>query len=110
MPQPDRAPAGGGCGPDQTWRAAASRLVRRASVTSILHDNRLLGVGSSRPRSGPLQIAQGLSNARIAEQLQIGEKTVRNHASNLFDKLGVRSRAEAIVFAREHGFMRSRAE
>lgn len=49
-------------------------------------------------------IAHGLSNARIAEQLQIGDKTVRNHAPNLFDKLGVRSRAEAIVFAREHGF------
>jgi DNA-binding NarL/FixJ family response regulator len=49
-------------------------------------------------------MARGLSNARIAEQLQIGEKTVRNHASNLFDKLGVRSRAEAIVFAREQGF------
>jgi DNA-binding NarL/FixJ family response regulator len=49
-------------------------------------------------------MARGLSNARIAEQLQIGEKTVRNQASNLFDKLGVRSRAEAIVFAREQGF------
>lgn len=51
-------------------------------------------------------MAQRLSNARIAAQLQIGDKTVRNHASNLFDKLGVRSRAEAIVFAREHGFRR----
>ena len=40
----------------------------------------------------------------IAERLQISEKTVRNHASNLFDKLGVRSRAQAIVFAREHGY------
>ncbi|NJO12358.1 MAG: response regulator transcription factor [Gammaproteobacteria bacterium] len=32
------------------------------------------------------------------------EKTVRNHASNLFDKLGVWSRAQAIVFARDRGF------
>jgi DNA-binding NarL/FixJ family response regulator len=29
---------------------------------------------------------------------------VRNHTSNLFDKLGVWSRAQAIVFARDHGF------
>ena len=36
--------------------------------------------------------------------LNISEKTVRNHASNLFDKLGVWSRAQAIVFARDHGF------
>jgi hypothetical protein len=32
------------------------------------------------------------------------EKTVRNHASNIFDKLGVWSRAQAIVFARDRGF------
>lgn len=49
-------------------------------------------------------IVAGLGNARIAEVLGIGEKTVRNHASNLFDKLGVRSRAQAIVFAHTHGF------
>jgi pimeloyl-ACP methyl ester carboxylesterase/DNA-binding CsgD family transcriptional regulator len=61
---------------------------------------------SHREREVLALIAQALSNARIAEHLQIGEKTVRNHASNLFDKLGVRSRAEAIVFAREHGFRR----
>jgi len=61
---------------------------------------------SHRERQVLALISQGLSNSRIAEQLRIGEKTVRNHASNLFDKLGVRSRAEAIVFAREHGFRR----
>ena len=59
---------------------------------------------SAREREVLALIADGLSNARIAERLQIGEKTVRNHTSNVFDKLGVRSRAEAIVFAHEHGF------
>lgn len=49
-------------------------------------------------------MAQGRSNADIAERLQIREKTVRNHVSNLFDKLGVWTRAQAIVFANEHGF------
>ncbi len=49
-------------------------------------------------------IADGLSNTDIAERLSISEKTVRNHASNIFDKLGVWSRAQAIVFARDHGF------
>jgi DNA-binding NarL/FixJ family response regulator len=49
-------------------------------------------------------MAEGLNNADIAERLQISEKTVRNHASNLFDKLGVWSRAQAIVFARDRGF------
>lgn len=43
-------------------------------------------------------------NAEIAERLSINEKTVRNHVSNLFNKLGVWTRAQAIVFANEHGF------
>ena len=49
-------------------------------------------------------IAQGLSNAQVAERLSISEKTVRNHVSHLFDKLGVWTRAQAIVFARDRGF------
>jgi pimeloyl-ACP methyl ester carboxylesterase/DNA-binding CsgD family transcriptional regulator len=49
-------------------------------------------------------LAEGLSNADIAERLAISGKTVRNHTSNLFDKLGVWTRAQAIVFARDRGF------
>ncbi len=59
---------------------------------------------SSREREVLALIAEGLSNAQIAERLSISEKTVRNHVSNLFDKLGVWTRAQAIVFARDRGF------
>jgi DNA-binding NarL/FixJ family response regulator len=59
---------------------------------------------SARERQVLSLIGDGLSNTDIAERLQISEKTVRNHASNVFDKLGVWSRAQAIVFARDHGF------
>jgi pimeloyl-ACP methyl ester carboxylesterase/DNA-binding CsgD family transcriptional regulator len=59
---------------------------------------------SAREREVLTLMAEGLSNADIAERLSISEKTVRNHASNVFDKLGVWSRAQAIVFARDHGF------
>jgi DNA-binding NarL/FixJ family response regulator len=48
-----------------------------------------------------------LSNVDIAARLSISEKTVRNHASNIFDKLGVWSRTQAIVFARDRGFLES---
>jgi pimeloyl-ACP methyl ester carboxylesterase/DNA-binding CsgD family transcriptional regulator len=59
---------------------------------------------SARERQVLALMADGLSNADIGERLQISEKTVRNHASNLFDKLGVWSRAQAIVFARERRY------
>jgi pimeloyl-ACP methyl ester carboxylesterase/DNA-binding CsgD family transcriptional regulator len=59
---------------------------------------------SPRERETLVLLADGLSNSEIAERLGISEKTVRNHLSHLFDKLGVWSRAQAIVFARERGF------
>ena len=48
-------------------------------------------------------IAAGRSNAEITSRLVVSPKTVRNHVSNIFSKLGVRDRAEAIVMAREVG-------
>ena len=59
---------------------------------------------SSREREVLALITEGLGNAQIAERLSISEKTVRNHVSNLFDKLGVWTRAQAMVFAIERGF------
>lgn len=61
---------------------------------------------SPRERQVLALMADGLSNIDIANRLNISEKTVRNHASNVFDKLGVWSRAQAIVSARDHGFSR----
>ncbi|MDP8950037.1 MAG: response regulator transcription factor [Actinomycetota bacterium] len=48
-------------------------------------------------------IAQGLSNPEIAARLYLSPKTVRNHISNIFAKLQVADRAQAIVRAREAG-------
>lgn len=48
-------------------------------------------------------IAQGYSNAEIAQQLVLSGKTVRNHITNIFSKLQVADRAQAIVRAREAG-------
>ena len=62
---------------------------------------------SPREREVLALITEGLGNAQIAERLSISEKTVRNHVSNLFDKLGVWTRAQAIVFAHERGFQAS---
>jgi pimeloyl-ACP methyl ester carboxylesterase/DNA-binding CsgD family transcriptional regulator len=59
---------------------------------------------SPREREVLVLMTQGYGNAQIADHLAISEKTVRNHVSNLFDKLGVWTRAQAIVFAHERGF------
>jgi DNA-binding NarL/FixJ family response regulator len=48
-------------------------------------------------------VARGRSNAEITATLVLSPKTVRNHVSNIFSKLQVRDRAEAIVRAREAG-------
>jgi len=48
-------------------------------------------------------IAGGESNAVIAQRLVLSQKTVRNHVSNIFTKLRVADRAQAIVKAREAG-------
>lgn len=52
-------------------------------------------------------VAQGADNAAIAARLAISVKTVRNHVTNIFDKLHVNGRAQAIVHAREAGFGKS---
>jgi pimeloyl-ACP methyl ester carboxylesterase/DNA-binding CsgD family transcriptional regulator len=59
---------------------------------------------SPREREVLKLIMEGLGNAPIAERLSISEKTVRNHVSNIFDKLGIWTRAQAIVFGIERGF------
>ena len=48
-------------------------------------------------------IAQGYSNSEIAERLLLRTKTVQNHVSNIFSKLQVADRAQAIVRARDGG-------
>lgn len=76
------------------------------------HDPAPAGGGAFRtltPRERQLLelLARGLDNLQIAAHLTVSEKTVRNKVSAVFDKLGVGSRAQAIVLAREAGFGRA---
>jgi DNA-binding NarL/FixJ family response regulator len=50
-------------------------------------------------------IARGYSNAQIASQLRISERTVKFHISSLFARLGARRRTEALAIARERGLV-----
>jgi DNA-binding NarL/FixJ family response regulator len=96
--------------------AAFGEVIFGASIAS-----RLMGFFAA-PRSGPDRdpfpeltdrenevlelIAQGRSNADIARELSISDKTVRNHTATVFAKLRVADRAQAIVRAREAGLGR----
>lgn len=91
--------------------AAAGRLQVALSVTASLP------LRPAAPPAAPFEplsarefevlglIADGLSNREIAERLFLAPTTVKKHASNIYGKLGVRSRTEAAARARDLGWL-----
>lgn len=63
---------------------------------------------TQRERALVLLVAEGLRNEQIARRLGITEKTVRNHLTAVFGKVGVSGRLELIVLAFRHGLARGR--
>jgi DNA-binding CsgD family transcriptional regulator len=66
-----------------------------------------LGELTPRERAVLEGIARGLDNAEIAASLRLSEKTVRNHVTRVFDKIGAQHRYQAIVLARDAGLGQS---
>lgn len=50
-------------------------------------------------------LAEGLNTARVAQRLDISRPTIRNHVQNIFGKLGVHSRLEAVAHATRNGLL-----
>jgi pimeloyl-ACP methyl ester carboxylesterase/DNA-binding CsgD family transcriptional regulator len=88
---------------ESAWQQVVSEVEAFLPVGSIAHRSLPLAALTPRERDVLELIAMGLDNYRIAEQLSISEKTVRNHASVVFDKIGANSRAQAVALARDAG-------
>lgn len=101
---------------DQVLRAVLS-IAAGETVLGPSATTRLLARGAPAPTAAFPQLsarerevlgllAAGLDNQQIAHRLFISHRTARNHVSNIFGKLGVAGRAQAIVVAREAGLGR----
>jgi DNA-binding NarL/FixJ family response regulator len=105
---------------------ASGYLLKHAGTKSLLDSIRAVSRGEvpldpqavtllARRKQSPLEalttrehevlrlIAEGLSNKDIAERLAIAEKTVKTHVSSILAKLGVASRTQAALWARDQG-------
>lgn len=73
-----------------------------------------LATASARPAAQTLSerevevlrlVATGLTNREIARRLHLSEGTVKNHVSKVLERLGLRDRTQAALYARDHGLI-----
>ncbi len=86
--------------PSITRRLIAEATLRRGSVP---RRSALLDDLTGRELEVLELVARGLANVEIADRLYLAEQTVKTHVSRVFAKLHLRDRAQAVVFAYEHG-------
>ncbi|MFJ5829062.1 response regulator [Streptomyces sp. NPDC093089] len=89
------------------------RLVERHARTAPAGEpadlHRDLAVLTSREREVLRLLAQGLSNAELAQRLYLSDTTVKTHVGRILAKLGLRDRVQAVVTAYETGLVTARS-
>jgi DNA-binding NarL/FixJ family response regulator len=88
----------------ETWlsaKVAASLVSHSIAMTPEAQPPGL----SAREKEVLALVARGHNNRQIAERLSLSEGTIKNHITNICDKLSVHSRAEVVAWAWEHGIV-----
>ncbi|MCC6148179.1 MAG: response regulator transcription factor [Anaerolineaceae bacterium] len=86
--------------------AIAQRMARYFAAIRPAHPSELFPELTDREREILNLIAQHKNNIEIAKQLSLSDKTIRNHVSNIFNKLQVVDRVQAILRAKQAGLGR----
>lgn len=90
----------------QVWASSSElHFVLNSLSQSSLAGNLSLGAGvlSARETDVVRCVAEGLTNREVAQRLKLTEHTVKNYLFRIFDKLGVSSRVEVVLYALGHG-------
>lgn len=101
-----RATASAAAQPSATTPAttATTDTTATTATTATTGDDALAVAGLTERETEVLRLlARGLSNAEIAAELYVGDATVKTHVSNVLQKLALRDRIQAVVWAFEHG-------
>jgi DNA-binding NarL/FixJ family response regulator len=95
-------------GDAQLAPAVTKRLldqVARRLPAAVARDSRALADLTEREREVLRLLAAGMSNGEIAAALVVSEATVKSHVSNVLQKLGLRDRVQAVIYAYENGLV-----
>lgn len=88
---------------EEEWISSrvAEKMVRRRRAALERQSTDL----SPRENEVLILVGKGMTNPAIADMLFISEGTVKNHVSHIYDKLDIRTRAEVVAWAWEHGLV-----